>query len=154
MLTACEKRNKPNSVDLIFDEQGRARWQDFQSGIDAIDRLRAIIKIPERLKQVLTTEGLLDRPVLERATGRLSAQLEGLEERVTALSRRFGFSHSIGKKDSYLDLSPEGFSNWLAEAASEMQSESTLWTPSSIFRRSMASPLSFDRTLTEALSHD
>ena len=32
------------------DQHGRPRWRDFASGIEAINRLRAIIEIPDRLK--------------------------------------------------------------------------------------------------------
>ena len=57
-----------HASDLVWDEQGHARWQDFASGIEAITRLRAIIKIPDRLKEVLTTEGMIDREALDVAT--------------------------------------------------------------------------------------
>ena len=52
---------RTSTLDLICDEQGHPRWRDFASGIEAIDRLRALVKIPDRLKQVLTTEGMIDQ---------------------------------------------------------------------------------------------
>ena len=47
-------------------------------------RLRALIKIPDRLKEVLTTEGMIDRGALDVATQNLENRLTDLERRVNA----------------------------------------------------------------------
>ena len=94
------------AADLICDEQGHPRWRDFASGIEAIDRLRAIIKIPDRLKQVLTTEGMIDRGALDVATQNLENRLKDLEGRVSSLGQRLALSGIGTGKTTYADVSP------------------------------------------------
>ena len=101
------------ATDLICDEQGRPRWRDFASGIEAIDRLRALIKIPDRLKQVLTTEGMIDRGALDVATQNLENRLKDLEGRVNSLSHRLTVGGVETGKAGYADVSPVAFQDWL-----------------------------------------
>lgn len=102
-----------HAADLICDEQGRARWRDFTSGIEAIDRLRKIIKIPDRLKQVLTTEGILDRNALDTATRNLDSRLNDLDNSVNLLGEQIVLSRIGTGKTNYVDVPPAVFQDWL-----------------------------------------
>ena len=109
------------AADLICDEQGRPRWRDFASGIEAINRLRALIKIPDRLKQVLTTEGMIDRGALDVATQNLEDRLNrsgtsGQRSRPTACAHR----HWNGQ-DKLCGCLSHGFQEWLQNMESAVR---------------------------------
>jgi very-short-patch-repair endonuclease len=121
-MRVLHEEEQTHSADLLFDEQGRARWDDFAAGIDAIHRLRSIINISDRLKLVLTTEGLLDHSALETATNQLATRLAELNSRVAMLNQRFAMTNLGVGRTTHLDLSPEDFLKWLHEAEKGIRS--------------------------------
>ena len=113
LVQAVRNEEVAHAADLICDEHGHPRWQDFASGIEAISRLRVIMKIPDRLKQVLTTEGMIDRNALASATTNLESRLKRLEGHVTSLGQRLSFTGIEAGKTTWADVSPSAFSEWL-----------------------------------------
>ena len=120
-------RNEENvhAADLICDEQGRPRWHDFASGIEAINCLRAIIAIPDRLKQVLTTAGMSDRDALDVATQDLESRLNHLQGRIGSLGQRLALTCIGTGKTSYADVSPTILQDWLQEIESAVRQRVT-----------------------------
>jgi very-short-patch-repair endonuclease len=121
LTESVRKEENLHASDLIWDEHGGARWQDFTSGIEAINHLRALIKIPDRLKQVLTTEGLLDRSALDAATENLETRLSHLDNQVTLLGQQLDLTHIGVGKTSYAKVSPAVFQDWLQEMESAVR---------------------------------
>ena len=121
LIRSVRTEESIHAAHLICDEQGRPRWPDFASGIDAISRLRTIIAIPDRLKQVLTTEGMIDRDALDVATQDLDHRLRDLDSRVNSLDQRLAISGMGTGKTSYADVSPMILQNWLQDMESSVR---------------------------------
>ncbi len=109
--------------DLIYDSGGVADWQRVSRGTEAIDRLRAMISIPDRLKQCLSSDGLVDRAALKRASGRVADALATLSARAEELQARFDLNFPEGSALRYVDLPLEKFSDWLSQAVSDVRKE-------------------------------
>ena len=60
-LDATKRLEDDNRDDLIYTENNRGNWEGIRDGITAIEQIKALISIPEPLKQVLTTPGIITR---------------------------------------------------------------------------------------------
>jgi len=68
-----DNRDKLNTLDV-----GTVNWDSIDNHITAVDQIKTIIKIPDRLKQVLTTPGIIDREKLYEAAIALEQELNDL----------------------------------------------------------------------------
>ena len=66
------------SQRLDLSDDNRVNWEGIGEGITAIEQIKALISIPDRLKQVLTIPGVVDRGRLNDAVCALEAGLASL----------------------------------------------------------------------------
>ncbi len=110
----------------LQDAEGRVNWDAVHSGADAIKRLQSVIKVPDRLKQALSTEAGIDRDAVRTAARAIKARLSGIESQVQSLCQSYLIDKCGENQGTYQELSCGDFSTWLTkaeEATSEFLTE-------------------------------
>jgi len=100
----------------LQDAEGRVNWDAVHSGVDAIKRLQSVIKVPDRLKQALSTEEGIDRDAVRTAAQAIKARLSGIESRVQSLCQSYLIDKCGENQGTYQELSCGDFSTWLTKA--------------------------------------
>lgn len=105
----------------MFDNRGQGDWDALRRGLDAIDRVQTIIRVPDKLKQVLCTEGVIDRNALRGAASTIERELSQIDQAVNQINEHFSLYRLTQRRCAYLDLSSEEFESWLVEAEESLQ---------------------------------
>jgi very-short-patch-repair endonuclease len=108
-------------ANLVFDNRGESDWGALRRGLDAIDRVQTIIRVPDKLKQVLCTEGMIDRSALRSAASTIERELSQIDQSVNQINEHFSLYRLTERRCAYLDLSSDEFESWLAATEQSLQ---------------------------------
>lgn len=90
--------------DLYFSAAGRADWDALRKGVEVVERLQLLIKIPDKLKLVLCSEGMVDRERLRDAANSIGQELAAIEQQVTNAARHFSLQRLGDRRCTYSEL--------------------------------------------------
>lgn len=102
--------------DLVFDKQGKANWDALQKGAEVIERLQLLIKVPDKLKQVLCSESLLNREALSESANAIAQELVQIEQQVAIIGKQCAINRLGERRCAYNELSSLELEKWLEAA--------------------------------------
>jgi len=106
---------------LIFDQNGRPNWNALHAGVDAIERLQAIVTIPSRLQRALSADGDLDRPALKESAEAIKRGLDAVQSEAKTLEASYSLASCSKKNTPYQDMSCNELVTWLTQAEQALQ---------------------------------
>lgn len=93
-----------HAADLLRAPGNRVDWSATAAGLEEVESLRAQVRIPDRLKQVMAMPGMLDRDELGRASVALSGALNALELTFEKLKGDVSFGKLVPFASGWVEL--------------------------------------------------
>jgi very-short-patch-repair endonuclease len=118
--TRLTEISSPHRQHLIIDRDGEIAWGGIFQGLSAIDKLKGIIRIPERLKNALTTEGAIDREEIRIASQRLAETLAEVEGKAKQIQTHYSLSRVGDRARPYSDSPSDVLDRWLENVAAAL----------------------------------
>ena len=100
---------------LLFDSLGCANWTALHAGVDAIEQLQAIVRIPDRLKQALSGEEPIDRDALRTIAETIKGHLDAIDAEVATLAVIFSVAKCGPNNGTHREMSCSDFATWLKQ---------------------------------------
>jgi very-short-patch-repair endonuclease len=113
--TVLRQLEAVDEADVVRDATGAIDWESIVHGLDAIDRLREQICIPDRLIRSLVTPDAINRTSLERAAADLDTRLAEVEQCFAGVKGRYAVTR-IGAEGTASSSAPEVFIEFLKSA--------------------------------------
>ena len=98
-------------------DAGADHWDQVLDGLQTVDRLSGIIKVPPVLRDRLCSDEGIDREAVATAAERLRRSLTVHEERIAALSSRLAISKVGAELTPHDEVALEAYSEWLDSGA-------------------------------------